>query len=225
MACLVQILLVILGLIILKNALVAVLFYHEIKTAQKRDPAAKSFLEVLILYQGLHALVAYRSAHFFYRIRFFFLARFISQVARWATGIEIHPGAQIGKGLFIDHGMGVVIGETAIIGDDVLLYQGVTLGGTGLEHGKRHPTIGNNVVIGAGAKVLGNITIGDNSYIGANAVVIKDVPANSTVVGVPGRITKQDGKKIDISLDHIHVLDPIMQSIEELEKRIDKLEK
>ena len=225
MTCLTQILLVILGLIVIKNALVAVLFYGEIKEAQKKDPAAKSFLEVLFLYQGLHALVAYRVAHSFYKIKLFFLARFISQVARWATGIEIHPGAQIGKGLFIDHGMGVVVGETAIIGDNVLLYQGVTLGGTGLEQGKRHPTIGNNVVIGGGAKVLGNITVGDNSYIGANAVVIKDVPANSTVVGVPGRITKQDGKKIDISLDHMHVFDPIMQSIEELEKRIEKLEK
>jgi len=220
-----QILLLILGLIILKNALISVFFYQEIKEARKRDPAAKSFLEVLLLYQGLHALVAYRTAHLFYRVRFFFLARFISQVARWATGIEIHPGAKIGKGLFIDHGMGVVVGETAIIGDNVLLYQGVTLGGTGLEHGKRHPTIGNNVVIGAGAKILGNITVGDNSYIGANAVVIKDVPANSTVVGVPGRITKQEGKKIDISLDHIHVLDPIMQAIEELEKRIDRIER
>ncbi|MDO8663026.1 MAG: serine O-acetyltransferase EpsC [Candidatus Omnitrophota bacterium] len=224
MTCLVQVLLLILGLIIIKNILVAVIFYQEIKTAQERDPAAKSFIEVLFLYQGLHALVAYRLANFFYRARFFFLARFISQMARWATGIEIHPGARIGKSLFIDHGMGVVIGETAIIGDNVLLYQGVTLGGTGLEKGKRHPTIGNNVVIGGGAKVLGNITIGDNAYIGANAVVIKDVPANSTVVGVPGRITKQDGKKIDISLDHIHVLDPLMQSIEELEKRIQKLE-
>ena len=225
MTCLAHILLLILGLIIVKNALIALLFYQEIKEAQKRDPAAKSFLEVLLLYQGLHALVAYRTAHFFYRIKLFFLARFISQLARWATGIEIHPGAKIGKGLFIDHGMGVVIGETAIVGDNVLLYQGVTLGGTGMEHGKRHPTIGNNVVIGGGAKVLGNITVGDNSYIGANAVVIKDVPANSTVVGVPGRITKQDGKKIDVSLDHIHVLDPLMQQIEELERRIDKLEK
>ena len=225
MTCLIQILLLILGLIIAKNVLIAGLFYHEIRAAQKRDPAAKSFMEVLLLYQGLHALVAYRLGHFFYKLKFFFLARFISQIARWATGIEIHPGAQIGKSLFIDHGMGVVIGETAIIGDDVLLYQGVTLGGTGVEHGKRHPTIGNNVVIGAGAKILGNITIGDNSYIGANAVVIKDVPINSTVVGVPGRITKQDGKKIDISLDHIHVLDPIMQSVEELEQRIEKLEK
>jgi len=143
---------------------------------------------------------------------------------RFFTGIEIHPGAQIGRNFFIDHGMGVVVGETSIIGDNVLLYQAGTLGGTGIEKGKRHPTVGNNVVIGAGAKVLGNITIGDNSYIGANAVVIKDVPANSTVVGVPGRITRQEGKKIDISLDHIHILDPIMQSIEELEKKISDLE-
>lgn len=149
----------------------------------------------------------------------------LSQISRWMTGIEIHPGAKIGKCFFIDHGMGVVIGETAIVGDNVLLYQGVTLGGTGLTKGKRHPTIGNNVVIGAGAKVLGDITVGDNSYIGANAVVIKDVPANSTIVGVPGRITRQDGKKIDISLDHIQILDPIMQNIEELQKRIEKLEK
>ncbi len=219
-----QILLFILGLFILKMALIGVIFYREIKAAQKRDPAAKSFLEVLFLYQGLHALVAYRLAHSFYKIKLFFLARFISQLSRWATGIEIHPGAQIGRSFFIDHGMGVVIGETAIIGDNVLLYQGATLGGTGIEQGKRHPTVGNNVVIGAGAKVLGNILVGDNSYIGANAVVIKDVPANSTVVGVPGRITKQEGKKIDISLDHMHVLDPLMQNIEELEKRIEKLE-
>jgi serine O-acetyltransferase len=154
-----------------------------------------------------------------------FLPRGMSQLARFLTGIEIHPGAEIGDRFFIDHGMGVVIGETTIIGDDVLLYQGVTLGGTGLEKGKRHPTIGSNVVVGTGAKILGNITIGDNSYIGANAVVIKDVPPNSTVVGVPGRITKQDGKKIDVSLDHIHVLDPLLQEIDELKRRIDKLEK
>ncbi|MCX5706267.1 MAG: serine O-acetyltransferase [Candidatus Omnitrophica bacterium] len=200
-------------------------FYQDIRAAQKKDPAAKTFIEILLLYQGLHALVAYRVAHFFYSLKLFFIARFISQVSRWATGIEIHPGAKIGERFFIDHGMGVVIGETAIIGDDVLLYQGVTLGGTGIEKGKRHPTIGNNVVIGGGAKVLGNISIGDNSYIGANAVVINDVPPNSTVVGVPGRITKQDGKKIDVSLDHIHTLDPIMQSIEELQKKIEALEK
>jgi serine O-acetyltransferase len=224
MPLLINILLILLGLFLLKMILISIFFFNEIKAAQKRDPAAKGFLEVLLLYQGLHALIAHRIAHFFYKIHFFFLARYLSQLSRWATGIEIHPGAQIGRGFFIDHGMGVVIGETAIVGDNVLLYQGVTLGGTGLEKGKRHPTIGNNVVIGAGAKVLGNITVGDNSYIGANAVVIKDVPANSTVVGVPGRITKQDGKKIDISLDHIHVLDPIMQSIEELQKRIENLE-
>lgn len=208
----------------LKIILITIFFFPEIKAAQKKDPAAKSFLEILLLYQGLHAIISHRIAHFFYKIHLFFIARLISQISRFLTGIEIHPGAQIGKGFFIDHGMGVVIGETTIIGDNVLLYQGVTLGGTGLEKGKRHPTVGNNVVIGGGAKVLGNISIGDNSYIGANAVVIKDIPPNSTVVGVPGRITKQDGKKIDVSLDHIHILDPIMQSIEELEKRIEKLE-
>lgn len=220
-----NILFVLIGIIILKIILISIFFYEEIRNAQKKDPAARSFLEIVLLYQGLHALVSYRIAHFFYVLRLYFLARLISQISRFTTGIEIHPGAKIGHGLFIDHGMGVVIGETAIIGDNVLLYQGVTLGGTGLEKGKRHPTVGNNVVIGTGAKVLGNITIGDNSYIGANAVVIKDVPPNSTVVGVPGRITRQEGKKIEISLDHIHILDPIMQSMEELEKRIENLEK
>jgi len=225
MTCILQILLILAAIFIIKFTLIAIFFYQDIRAAQKKDPAAKGFLEVLLLYQGLHALVAHRIAHFLYKLHLFFLARLISQVSRFMTGIEIHPGAKIGKRFFIDHGMGVVIGETAIIGDDVLLYQGVTLGGTGLQKGKRHPTLGNNVVIGGGAKVLGNITIGDNSYIGSNAVVIKDVPANSTVVGVPGRITKQDGKKIDVSLDHAHVLDPIMQSIEELQKRIESLEK
>lgn len=225
MAYIPNILLIIIAICIIKLTLIAILFYPHIRVAQKKDPAATGFLEVLLLYQGLHALVAHRVAHFFYRLRLVFLARLISQISRFFTGIEIHPGAKIGKRFFIDHGMGVVIGETSIIGDDVLIYQGVTLGGTGLQKGKRHPTIGNNVVIGGGAKVLGNITVGDNSYIGSNAVVINDVPANSTVVGVPGRITKQDGKKIDISLDHIHILDPIMQNIEALEKRIDNLEK
>lgn len=222
--CIINILAILFLLIILKSIVISIIFYGDIRAAQKRDPAAKGFLEVLLLYQGLHALIYHRIAHFFYKSRLYLLARMLSQFARFVTGIEIHPGAVIGKRFFIDHGMGVVIGETAIIGDDVLLYQGVTLGGTGLQKGKRHPTIGNNVVIGGGAKVLGNITVGDNSYIGANAVVVKDVPPNSTVVGVPGRITKQDGKKIDFSLDHIHILDPIMQSIEELEKRIEKLE-
>lgn len=220
-----DILVILLILIVIKLILVSIFFHDEIKEAQRKDPAAKSFLEVLVLYQGLHALVSYRIAHFLYKLRLYFPARMISQIARFFTGIEIHPGAVIGKRLFIDHGMGVVIGETAVIGDNVLLYQGVTLGGTGIEKGKRHPTIGNNVVIGTGAQVLGNITVGDNSYVGANAVVIKDVPVNSTVVGVPGRITKQDGKKIDVILDHAHVLDPIMQNIEELEKRIANLEK
>ncbi|MFH1413750.1 MAG: serine O-acetyltransferase EpsC [Candidatus Omnitrophota bacterium] len=204
--------------------LISILFYGDIRIAQKKDPAAKSFFEVVLLYQGLHALVAYRTAHIFYKLHMFFTARMISQIARSITGIEIHPGAKIGKRFFIDHGMGVIVGETSIIGDDVLLYQGVTLGGTGLKQGKRHPTIGNNVVIGAGAKILGDITIGDNSYVGANAVVIKDVPPNSTVVGVPGRITKQDGRKIEDNLDHVNVLDPIKQAIEELEKRIRQLE-
>ena len=221
---LLNILSILIVLVAVKFALIAIFFFGDIRSAQKRDPAAKGFVEILLLYQGLHALVAYRISHFFYQLHLFFFARMISQMARFTTGIEIHPGAKIGKDFFIDHGMGVVVGETAIIGDNVLLYQGVTLGGTGLEKGKRHPTIGNNVVIGTGAKVLGNITVGDNSYIGANAVVIKDVPANSTVVGVPGRITKQEGKKIEISLDHIHILDPIMQNIEELEKRVKDLE-
>jgi len=220
-----DILLIILGIILIKFILMAIIFYQDIRAAQKRDPAAKSFIEVMLLYPGLHALIFYRIAHIFYSLHLFFLARYISQVARFFTGIEIHPGARIGKRFFIDHGFGVVVGETAIIGDDVLLYQGATLGGTGVVKGKRHPTVGNNVVVGAGAKVLGNIIIGDNTYIGANAVVIKDVPANSTVVGVPGRITKQDGKKIDVDLDHVHVLDPLMQSIEELEVRIKNLEK
>lgn len=204
---------------------VALLFKKEIDAIFDRDPAAKSFLEVLLTYAGLHALVFHRTSNVLFKLRVPFFPRWISQVGRFFTGIEIHPGATIGAGFFIDHGMGVVIGETAIIGDNVTIYQGATLGGTGKEKGKRHPTIGNNVVIGAGAKVLGNILVGDNSYIGSNAVVIKDVPPNSTVVGVPGRITRQDGKKIDTSLDHVHVLDPILQDIDELKKRIEDLEK
>jgi len=167
----------------------------------------------------------YRITHSLRKMGVPFLPRWLSQVTKFFTGVEIHPGAEIGNGLFIDHGMGVVIGETTIIGDSVTLYQGVTLGGTGKEKGKRHPTLGTNIVVGAGAKVLGNITIGDNSYIGANAVIIKDVPPNSTVVGVPGRITRQDGKKIDFDLDHIHIVDPLIQNLDELEKRIADLEK
>ncbi|MEW5758478.1 MAG: serine O-acetyltransferase EpsC [Candidatus Omnitrophota bacterium] len=203
---------------------VGIFFRREVLAAKEKDPAAKSSFEIILLYPGLAALVLYRISHLLFRVKLPLLPRLISQVSRFLTGIEIHPGANIGKGFFIDHGMGVVIGETAIIGNNVILYQGVTLGGTGKEKGKRHPTIGNNIVIGAGAKVLGNIKIGDNSYIGSNAVVIKDVPANSTVVGVPGRLTRQDGKRIDIDLDHIHIVDPLIQTIEELEKRVEKLE-
>jgi len=225
LAAIINILILLLAIFLIKLALISVIFYADIKAAQKKDPAAKSFIEIILLYPGQHALIYYRIAHVLNKMHLFFLARSISQFARFSTGIEIHPGARIGRRFFIDHGIGVVVGETAVIGDDVLLYQGVTLGGTGIVKGKRHPTVGNNVVIGAGAKVLGNIIIGDNSYIGANAVVIKDVPSNSTVVGVPGRITKQDGKKIDVDLDHVHILDPIMQSIEELEERIKRLEK
>ena len=215
----------VIGVIILFWALAAVIFRKEIKAVFERDPAAVSSLEVLLTYSGLHAMIFYRISHRLVKMHMHFLARWISQLGRFFTGIEIHPGAEIGASLFIDHGMGVVIGETTIIGDNVTLYQGVTLGGTGKEKGKRHPTLGNNIVVGAGAKVLGNITIGDNSYIGSNAVVIKDVPPNSTVVGVPGRITKQDGRKIDFTLDHIHVLDPLLQEIDELKKRLEKLEK
>src|SRR4030067_651405 len=173
----------------------------DIRAVFERDPAATSYLEVILTYAGLHAILCHRVSHLLWERGAPFIPRFLSQFCRFFTGIEIHPGATIGRGFFIDHGMGIVIGETSEIGDNVTLYQGVTLGGTGKEKGKRHPTIGNNVVIGAGAKVLGNIRIGDNSYIGSNAVVIKDVPDNSTVVGVPGRITKQDGKKIELGLD------------------------
>lgn len=213
------------GILLAVLVFAALFFRDEINAARSKDPAARGLLEIVLLYQGLHALICYRTARVFYRCRLYLPARMISQFGRQWTGIEIHPGASIGRGLFIDHGMGVVVGETAVVGDNVLLYQGVTLGGTGIQKGKRHPTVGDNVVIGAGAKVLGDIKIGDNSYIGANAVVIRDVPPNSTVVGVPGRITRQDGKKIDISLDHIHILDPLVENIEELQKRIERLEK
>jgi serine O-acetyltransferase len=212
-------------LFLLKVIFMFFFFSDEIAAVLQKDPAARGPWEIVLLYPGFHAIVSHRIAHFLFVRKFFLLARFISQFARLVTGIEIHPGATIGRRFFIDHGMGVVIGETTIIGDDVLLYQGVTLGGTGLAKGKRHPTIGSNVVVGAGAKVLGDITVGDNSYIGSNAVVIKDVPPNATVVGVPARVTKQDGKKLDVQLDHTHVLDPLMQSLEELQKRLDKLEK
>lgn len=200
-------------------------FEYEIQVTKERDPAAKSMLEILLLYTGLHAVIWHRLAHFLWKRNVPFFPRLISQMARFFTGIEIHPGAQIGRGLFIDHGMGVVIGETTIIGNNVVLFQGVTLGGTGKETGKRHPTLGDNIVVGAGAKVLGNIEIGPNSYIGANAVVLKNVPSNTTVVGVPGRVTRQEGRKIDILMDHGHVLDPVSQNLRDLHQRISKLER
>lgn len=215
-----MILLTVAGLVLL----VAFLFSKEVEATKEKDPAATGYLQIILLYSGLHALILHRIAHFLWTHQLKVLARGVSFISRFLTGIEIHPGAQIGHGFFIDHGMGVVIGETTVIGNDVTLFQGVTLGGTGKETGKRHPTIKDNVVIGAGAKVLGNITIESNSYIGANAVVLHDMPENSTIVGVPGRVTKQDGKKIDKNMDHIHILDPITQSLEELAKRIEELE-
>jgi len=217
------VLLIILAIIIIFMA-IYIIFADDIKAVQGRDPAAKSALEVLLLYPGLHALVFYRINHKLWEWKIPIIPRWLSQVARSLTGVEIHPGAQIGKRFFIDHGMGVVVGETAIVGDNVLLYQGATLGGTGKETGKRHPTLGNNVVVGSGAKILGNITIGDNSYIGANAVVIRNVPPNSTVVGIPGRITRQDGRKLDMELDHQHVSDPVMDNMSRLLRRIKTLE-
>lgn len=175
------------------------LLKYDIKNAMKSDPAARNPLEVFLLYPFIHALIHYRIAHFFYKRRRFFIARMISQISRAFTGIEIHPGAKIGKGLFIDHGMGVVIGETAEVGDNVTLYHGVTLGGTGKETGKRHPTIGNNVFIGSGAKLLGPIVVGDRVKIGANAVVLKDIPSDCTAVGIPVRIIyRNDCEVIEI---------------------------
>lgn len=205
--------------------LISVLFRSEIRAVFERDPAAKNILEVILLYSGLHAIIAYRVSHTVYLAKIPFLPRFISQLAKFFTGIEIHPGATIGKGFFIDHGMGVVIGETSIIGDNVTLFQGVTLGGTGKEKGKRHPTLGNNIVVGTGAKILGNINIGDGVMIGANAVVIKDVPTDSTVVGVPGRIVKKEGKDIPgIRLDHSSLPDPLTQALDHLQDEINHIE-
>jgi serine O-acetyltransferase len=196
----------------------------DYKAIFEKDPAAKNFLEVILCYPGFHAILLHRFAHFLWKLKIPVIPRLISHINRFLTGIEIHPGAKIGKGFFIDHGMGVVIGETTEIGDNVLLYQGVTLGGTGKEKGKRHPTIGNNVVIGAGAKVLGPITIGDNVRIGAGSVVLKSVPPNCTVVGVPGKIIIQDGKRINDVLEHGNLPDPITQLIEELNLKILYLE-
>lgn len=203
---------------------------EDIKAVFERDPAVRSIIEVVLCYPGFHAILMHRIAHFFYQKKLFLIARIISQISRFFTGIEIHPGAKIGKGFFIDHGMGVVIGETTEIGDNVTLYQGVTLGGTGKDKGKRHPTLGNNIVVGAGAKVLGPIKIGDNSKIGAGAVVLKDVPPNSTVVGVPGKAVVR--KKIDfartdftkVDLNHHLLPDPVADMMKSLQRKIEELE-
>ncbi|TAJ08914.1 MAG: serine O-acetyltransferase [Nitrospirae bacterium] len=199
---------------------------QDLQAVFDRDPAATSKLEVVLTYAGFHALLAYRVSHWLNTHSVPFIPRAISQLARWLTGIEIHPAAKIGKSFFIDHGMGVVIGETAEIGDYVTLFQGVTLGGTGKEHGKRHPTLGNHVVVGAGAKILGGIKVGDNVKIGANSVVLKSVPPNSTVTGVPARIIKMEGERLpEATMDHINLPDPIADRFEALEREIIELRK
>ena len=197
---------------------------EDIAAVLDRDPAAKSGLEVVLLYSGLHALWGYRAHHWLWTRGWRFLARALSQWARLITGIEIHPGAEIGHRFFVDHGMGVVIGETTIIGDDVTLYQGVTLGGTGKETGKRHPTLRNNVVIGAGARVLGNITIGENCRVGAGSVVLRDVPDNSTIVGVPGHIVFQHGKRVVIT-DPKQINDPLSEALAAVANEVKQLKK
>jgi serine O-acetyltransferase len=195
---------------------------EDVAAVFESDPAARSYLEVITLYPGLHAVWAHHLSHWLWQHHMRFLARYVSQVARLFTGIEIHPGAEIGRRLFIDHGMGTVIGETAIVGDDVTLYQGVTLGGTGKEKGKRHPTVGNNVSIGSGAKLLGNITIGDNCRVGAGSVVLRSVPANSTIVGVPGHIVLRDGKRVVIT-DPKDIRDPLSDVIIKLAAELHEL--
>jgi len=200
---------------------------RDIQVVFERDPAVKSTLEVLLCYPGFHAIQLHRLAHFFYKRKLFLIARIISQINRFLTQIEIHPGAKIGEGVFIDHGAGIVIGETAEIGNNVTLYQGVTLGGTGKEKGKRHPTIGNNVIISAGAKVLGSFKVGDNVRIGAGSVVLKEVPPNCTVVGVPGRpvVKDEEQEKIEIqNLEHHKLDDPVAEAIQELQRRVEELE-
>ncbi|MCI8443543.1 MAG: serine O-acetyltransferase [Provencibacterium sp.] len=205
---------------------------QDISAIRERDPAARNSMEVLLLYSGLHALMLHRPAHWLYRHHMFFLARLISQFSRFLTGVEIHPGAQLGRGILIDHGSGVVIGETAVVGDGCTIYQGVTLGGTGKEKGKRHPTLGKNVLVGAGARILGPFEVGDNCKVAANAVLLEPLQENSTAVGVPARAVRIAGKKVDnTQLDQVHIPDPVAQElcrmrmqIEQLEKRIKELE-
>jgi len=198
---------------------------EDVEVVFEQDPAARRVLEVVLTYSGLHAIWSHRIAHALFKRKLFFLARVVSQVSRFFTGIEIHPGAKIGRRFFIDHGMGVVIGETCEIGNNVTIFQGVTLGGTGKERGKRHPTLHDNVLVATGAKVLGSITIGENSKVGAGSVVLKDVPPNATVVGIPGTIVVQDGVKVKRNLDHQDMPDPIADKCQVLEGKIAVLQK
>ena len=199
---------------------------QDLRAVFDRDPAARTTLEVFLTYAGFQALLAHRVAHRLWKMRLRLVGRLVSQVARWVTGVEIHPGASIGHGFFIDHGMGVVIGETAEIGDYVTLFQGVTLGGTGKEKGKRHPTLGSHVVVGSGAKVLGNIRIGDSVKIGANSVVLRSVPSNSTVTGIPGRIVKSIGVRVpEEAMDHANIPDPIAERFDAMERELIDLRK
>ena len=195
----------------------------DIRAVKERDPAARGTLEVLLLYSGLHAIMLHRPAYWLYHHKHFFLARWISQYAKFRTGVEIHPGAKIGTGVFLDHGSGIVIGETAEVGDGCTLYQGVTLGGTGKDTGKRHPTLGKNVTVGSGAKVLGPFTIGDNSKIAAGAVVLKEIPPNATAVGVPAQVVKLDGVRVTPDLDQIHMPDPVGMEFTALQKQLEAL--
>jgi serine O-acetyltransferase len=199
---------------------------YDARSIAKRDPAAKSTLEVILLYPGFHAIIYHKLSHWFYNKGLFFIARMFSQMGRFFTGIEIHPGAKIGRGLFIDHGMGIVIGETAEVGDNCTIYHGVTLGGTGKDTGKRHPTIGNNVLISSGAKILGPFKVGDNSRIGANSVVLNEVEPNTTVIGVPGRAVRRGAIRIapSVELDQIHTPDPVAQELCKLLARIENME-
>ncbi|WP_072136152.1 serine O-acetyltransferase [Bacillus kwashiorkori] len=198
---------------------------EDIEVVFEQDPAARNYIEVILTYSGLHAIWSHRVAHWFYKRKFYFIARVISQINRFFTGIEIHPGAKIGRRFFIDHGMGVVIGETCEIGDNVTIFQGVTLGGTGKEKGKRHPTIKDNVLVATGAKVLGSIVVGENSKIGAGSVVLKDVPPNSTVVGIPGRVVVQNGVKVRRDLNHTDLPDPVSDLCKSLQAQINELKR
>lgn len=198
---------------------------EDIETILEQDPAARGYGEVILTYSGLHAIWNHRIAHFFYKRKLFFIARVISQISKFFTGIEIHPGATIGRKFFIDHGTGVVIGETCEIGNNVTIYQGVTLGGTGKEQGKRHPTLHDNVLVATGAKVLGSITIGENAKIGAGSVVLKDVPPESTVVGIPGKVVIQNGKKVKKDYDHCNLPDPLEEGMEQMMNEIKELKR